>query len=55
VLEQLATGRSTKEIARVLFVGEETVKTHLSTVYQKLGVTDRVQAVASALRRGLVK
>lgn len=55
VLEQLATGKSTKEIARVLFVGEETVKTHLSTVYQKLGVTDRVQAVASALRRGLVK
>ena len=55
VLEQLATGKSTKEIARVLFVGEETVKTHLSSVYQKLGVTDRVQAVAAALRRGLVK
>ncbi len=55
VLEQLATGKTTKEIARVLFVGEETVKTHLSTVYQKLGVTDRVQAVASALRRGPVK
>ncbi|MGH9282355.1 MAG: response regulator [Acidimicrobiales bacterium] len=55
VLEQLATGKSTKEIARVLFVGEETVKTHLSSVYQKLGVSDRVQAVAAALRRGLVK
>lgn len=55
VLEQLATGKTTKEIARVLFVGEETVKTHLSSVYQKLGVSDRVQAVAAALRRGLVK
>ena len=55
VLEQLATGKSTKEIARELFVGEETVKTHLGAVYQKLGVTDRVQAVATALRRGLVK
>lgn len=55
VLEQLATGKSTKEIAKVLFVGEETVKTHLSSVYQKLGVSDRVQAVAAALRRGLVK
>lgn len=55
VLEALATGKSTKEIAKVLFVGEETVKTHLSSVYQKLGVGDRVQAVAAALRRGLVK
>ncbi|HET7488070.1 MAG TPA: response regulator transcription factor [Acidimicrobiales bacterium] len=55
VLEQLATGKSTKEIAKVLYVGEETVKTHLSSVYQKLGVADRVQAVAAALRRGLVK
>ncbi len=55
VLEELAAGRTTKEIARVLFVGEETVKTHLSSVYQKLGVSDRVQAVAVALRSGLVK
>ena len=55
VLEQLATGKSTKEIAKELYVGEETVKTHLSSVYQKLGVSDRVQAVAAALRRGLVK
>ena len=55
VLEELAAGRTTKEIARVLFVGEETVKTHLSSVYQKLGVSDRVQAVAAALRSGLVK
>lgn len=55
VLELLADGRSTRQIAEELFVGEETVKTHLGHIYQKLGVTDRVQAVALALRRGLVR
>jgi DNA-binding NarL/FixJ family response regulator len=55
VLELLADGRSTRQIAEQLFVGEETVKTHLGHIYQKLGVTDRVQAVALALRRGLVR
>lgn len=55
VLELLADGRTTRQIAAALFVGEETVKTHLGHVYAKLGVTDRVQAVALALRRGLVE
>ena len=55
VLELLADGRSTRQIAETLFVGEETVKTHLGHIYQKLGVADRVQAVALALRRGLVR
>lgn len=55
VLEELAKGRSTKEIADALIIGEETVKTHLARIYQKLGVSDRVQAVALALRRGLVR
>jgi DNA-binding NarL/FixJ family response regulator len=54
VLERLAEGLSTKDIARVLGVSEETVKTHLAHIYQKLGVNDRVQAVALAIRRGLV-
>jgi two-component system response regulator DegU len=54
VLTELAQGKSTKEIAETLVVGEETVKTHLTHIYQKLGVNDRVQAVAIALRRGLV-
>jgi two-component system response regulator DegU len=54
VLERLAEGLSTKDIARVLGVSEETVKTHLAHIYQKLGVGDRVQAVALAIRRGLV-
>ena len=55
VLELLADGRSTRQIAEALFLGEETVKTHLGHIYQKLGVADRVQAVALALRRGLVR
>jgi DNA-binding NarL/FixJ family response regulator len=55
VLEQLATGRSTKEIADVLGLGDETVKSHLSRIYQKLKATDRVQAVVTAMRHGLVR
>lgn len=55
VLEHLAQGRSTKQIADLLVIGEETVKTHLGHIYQKLGVSDRVQAVAFAIRRGLVQ
>ena len=55
VLEQLATGRSTKEIADALGLGDETVKSHLSRIYQKLKATDRVQAVVTAMRHGLVR
>lgn len=54
VLERLAEGKSTRQIADSLILGEETVKTHLAHIYQKLGVNDRVQAVALAIRRGLV-
>jgi DNA-binding NarL/FixJ family response regulator len=55
VLQELALGKNTKEIAGTLVVSEETVKTHLAHIYQKLGVNDRVQAVALALRQGLVR
>jgi len=55
VLQELALGKTTKEIAGTLVVSEETVKTHLAHIYQKLGVNDRVQAVALALRQGLVR
>ena len=54
VLLHLAQGMTTKQIAAALVVGDETVKTHLARIYQKLGVSDRVQAVAFAIRRGLV-
>jgi len=55
VLEHLATGRSTREIADALGLGDETVKSHLSRIYQKLKATDRVQAVVTAMRHGLVR
>lgn len=54
VLEALAEGMSTKRIAETLHLGEETVKSHLSRVYTKLDVSDRVQAVVTAMRKGLV-
>lgn len=55
VLEQLATGRSTREIAEALGLGDETVKSHLSRIYSKLKANDRVQAVVTAMRHGLVR
>ncbi len=54
VLRHLSYGRSTKDIAAELVVSDETVKSHLTHIYQKLGVGDRTAAVALALRRGLV-
>lgn len=54
VLRLLSHGRSTREIAQALVVSDETVKSHLTHIYQKLGVGDRTSAVALALRRGLV-
>lgn len=54
VLRHLSYGLSTREIAQELVVSDETVKSHLTRIYQKLGVADRTAAVALALRRGLV-
>jgi DNA-binding NarL/FixJ family response regulator len=48
VLNVLATGKSTKEIARQLYLGEPTIKTHLASIYRKLEVTNRISAVAVA-------
>ena len=54
VLRRLALGLSNKEIADVLCIGEETVKTHVGSVLSKLQVENRAQAIVQALRRGLV-
>ncbi|WP_194762635.1 response regulator [Microbacterium sp. UFMG61] len=54
VLRLVAAGRSNPEIARDLFIGEATVKTHLLHVFEKLGVSDRTRAVTLALELGLL-
>ena len=53
VLEALRQVMSNKEMAEVLFVSPETIKSHVSTVIGKLGVKDRTQAVISAIRAGM--
>ncbi|MEW9553195.1 response regulator [Nonomuraea sp. NPDC050783] len=54
VLSALARGRSNAEIARDLRMGRETVKSHVSSILAKLGVSDRTQAAIYALQQGLV-
>ena len=54
VLLLLVKGRSNKEIAGTLFISEETVKSHLKTLFGKLGVRDRTDAAISAIRHGIV-
>lgn len=54
VLQQVATGRTNAEIAAEMYLGEATVKTHLSRVLTKLGLRDRVHLVVFAYEAGLV-
>jgi len=54
ILETVADGKSNKEIAAALAIAEDTVKTHLRNLFEKLGAADRAQAVAIALRQNLI-
>ena len=55
VLEMIAEGLSAPEIGRRLYLSTATVKSHLQSLYEKLGVSDRAAAVAAAMRRGLLE
>jgi DNA-binding NarL/FixJ family response regulator len=54
VLRHLVAGMSNKEIAGLLGITEATVKCHVSTILMRLDVSDRTQAVVTALQRGLI-
>jgi two-component system nitrate/nitrite response regulator NarL len=55
ILRLISDGKSLPEIAKELFIGVTTVKTHVQHLYEKLGVSDRAAAVAVAMRRGLLE
>ena len=54
VLQQVAAGRRNRDIAARLFIAEETVKVHVKNIRDKLGASDRTQAVTIAARRGII-
>jgi DNA-binding NarL/FixJ family response regulator len=55
VLQRMAVGKSNKEIGAELFISEGTVKTHIKSIFGKLDVVSRTEAVAVATRRGLIQ
>ena len=54
VLQLIADGCSTPEVAEQLYISQKTVKNHLASIYQKLDARDRTQAVLQAVRMGIV-
>jgi len=55
VLGQIAGGNRNRDIAEKLFITEETVKVHIKHIMEKLGASDRTQAVAIGVRRGIIE
>ena len=55
VLRLVAEGNRNREIGEKLFITEETVKVHIRHIMEKLYASDRTQAVAIALRRGIIQ
>ena len=54
VLKLIAKGSANKFIAVSLSIGESTVKTHIQSIFQKLGVGDRTEAVTQAIKKGII-
>jgi DNA-binding NarL/FixJ family response regulator len=55
VLRQISGGNRNRDIAEKLYISEETVKVHVKHIMEKLGASDRTQAVAIAVRRGIIQ
>lgn len=55
VVKLMAEGAANKEIAVSLHISESTVKTHIQTIFQKLGVSERTGAVTRAIRKGIIR
>jgi DNA-binding NarL/FixJ family response regulator len=55
VLREIADGNRNRDIATKLFITEETVKVHIKHIMEKLGASDRTQAVAIGVRRGIIQ
>ena len=55
VLQLIADGLATSEVAEKMFISQKTVKNHLASIYQKLDARDRTQAVLRAVRMGIVR
>ncbi len=55
VLNLVAKGSANKEIAASLNISNSTVKTHIASIFQKLGANDRTEAVTQAIRRGIIR
>jgi NarL family two-component system response regulator LiaR len=55
VLREIASGKSNREIAEALYIGEKTVKTHITNILSKLHLADRTQAAVFAWQEGIVR
>jgi two-component system, NarL family, response regulator len=55
VLKHMAAGKSNKEIAQVIYVSENTVKAHVKSILAKMDAMGRTEAIAIAIRRGLIE
>lgn len=55
VLQLIASGASTPEVAKALYIAQKTVRHHLSSIYDKLDSRDRTQAVVRAVRMGIIR